>query len=288
MWRNWRDAESCLEFLEHKCFHYVSPIVATGKRNICPFFAGLPIELLRILTWPGPLSHVPTTTKCHLTSFTYRSCILDVRNYMDTHRCDFGSPVPPRTRQSPTSLKAFQQFQWCNLSQICNRQVKSGSSHLLERLLITRKLPFSLPDCDLGPSILGTLPTCAWLWGCDETEHLVMEKQLRGDNTKCSARTIKAEKKESTVHKLERKKRIKEIANIIANIEILIYRNLIYLLKKDRPWRINPTPRHTTAAEELQTRPWNGRGPRPQSWNRSLRKRFRRFLGDRTTAAWTS
>ena len=82
-----------------------------------------------------------------------------------------------------------------------------------------------------------------------------MEKQLRGDNTKCSARTIKAEKKESTVHKLERKKRIKEIANIIANIEILIYRNLIYLLKKDRPWRINPTPRHTTAAEELQTRP---------------------------------
>lgn len=84
------------------------------------------------------------------------------------------------------------------------------------------------------------------------------------------------------------KKRIKEIANIIANIEILIYRNLIYLLKKDRPWRINPTPRHTTAAEELQTRPWNGRGPRPQSWNRSLRRRFRRFLGDRTTAAWTS
>ena len=41
-----------------------------------------------------------------------------------------------------------------------------------------------------------------------------MEKQLRGDNTKCSARKIKAEKKESTVHKLE-KTRIKEIANII-------------------------------------------------------------------------
>lgn len=117
-------------------------------------------------------------------SFTYRydldmrTMSLSIRIGVTLGRQSLAKSDPPRTRQSPTSLKAFQQFQSCNLSLIFKRQVKSGSSHLRERLLITRKLPFSLPDCDLGPSILGTLPTCAWLWGCDETEHLVMDKQL--------------------------------------------------------------------------------------------------------------
>lgn len=217
-------------------------------------------------------------------SFMYRYD-LDVRNYMDTHRCDFGSPSEDSTESNKSeSLSTVSVMQsLTNLQPSSEVRVFSSpwktADHKKTTLLTAWLWSWSF---HFGNSSNMRLAVGMW-WngapGHGEATPRWQHKMLGTNNKSGKEREHGAQ---------IGKKRIKEIANIIANIEILIYRNLIYLLKKDRPWRINPTPRHTTAAEELQTRPWNGRGPRPQSWNRSLRRRFRRFLGDRTTAAWTS